>query len=159
MSLPDHQVFTNRKELAAHYADIKRKFNGPRKTEQVPEPVAETPVTAEQDKGPRIVIPAHLVEEYKKSMSALKERPSSSTKMKTIVKEVADKHNFSYEEMFMRRRKAALSAARHEAFYRLRYELNLSFPRIGNFFYMDHTSVLHGVQKMEAKLEKEKANG
>jgi chromosomal replication initiation ATPase DnaA len=155
MSLQDHQVFTNGAELAAHYSGIKKKFTNLKKAEQTPEPVS----TVEEVKGPRIVIPAHLVEEYKRSMSALQDRPSSSTKMKTIVKEVADKHNFTYDEMFVRRRKAALSAARHEAFYRLRHELKLSFPRIGNFFYMDHTSVLHGVQKMEAKLEKEKASG
>jgi chromosomal replication initiation ATPase DnaA len=159
MSLQDHQVFTNGAELAAHYAQVKKKLMNLKKVEQTPEPV-EVPVsTVEEVKGPRIVIPAHLVEDYKRSMSALQDRPSSSTKMKTIVKEVADKHNFTYDEMFVRRRKAALSAARHEAFYRLRHELKLSFPRIGNFFYMDHTSVLHGVQKMEAKLEKEKASG
>ena len=71
-------------------------------------------------------------------------------KVKRIKREVADKHGINVRDLEGPSRAIVYSDARQEAMYRIRAETNLSYPRIGQHFGRDHTTVLHGV-KMHAE--------
>jgi hypothetical protein len=65
---------------------------------------------------------------------------------KQIALDVSEKHGVSLVGMIGECRLGKFVAARHEAFYRIRTETNLSFPQIGFYFGgRDHTTVIHGV--------------
>jgi chromosomal replication initiation ATPase DnaA len=167
----DHQVFTDARDMAAHYRQVRKNLMKnvivPKTPEPEPEPMTEVqePTITEiiaSNKGPRIIISEQHMREYEESIAGLRKAKKEGGKksMRDIAKEVADKHGFTLDDLMIRSRRQKLSIARHEAFYRMRYELNLSYPKIGSFFGMDHTSVMHGVYKHEGKsLKKEKNDG
>jgi chromosomal replication initiation ATPase DnaA len=75
-----------------------------------------------------------------------------------IIKEVADKHDLTVDQMMQRNRKRRLAWARHEAFDRLYREKKASLPIIADMFGFDHTSVLYGIwahrkRKMQGKVD------
>lgn len=73
--------------------------------------------------------------------------------MRQIIKQVADKHCISVEEIKSHRRSRNVVNARHEAFYRCRHETSNSLPQIGRFFGgRDHSTVLHGIRKHQERL-------
>jgi chromosomal replication initiation ATPase DnaA len=45
-----------------------------------------------------------------------------------------------------------LVAARHELWWRVRTELNYSFPKIARLAHRDHSSVIYAVQVFSAKM-------
>ena len=167
--LKDHQVFTDVTDMMSHYKEVRRNLH---KNVYVPKPRAEVPepprkkkllVTEGQKTRPVLSFDPKYIEEYERSMAGLRaankiKTPDSLT-MREIVRQVAEKHKFGVVDITTPSRRLKVVAARHEAFYRMRHELGISYPRIAAFFGMDHTSVLHGVSNHEKKLQKEKANG
>ena len=164
--LKDHLAFTDARDMAAHYRQVKENL---RKNVYVPEPKAEVQEpppekkVIEVEKRPTISIEPKYIEEYERSMEGLwrsgREGRANHVTMRDILKEVADKHGFETSVLMVSSRRLKVVAARHEAFYRMREELKMSYPRIAAFFGMDHTSVLHGVSKHAAKVKKENENG
>jgi chromosomal replication initiation ATPase DnaA len=74
--------------------------------------------------------------------------------IRAIIKEVAKKHGFSYNEMLSVRRPAALCRARQEAYWRCVRETRFSLPTIGRFFgNRDHSTILKGARIYELHLQ------
>ena len=74
---------------------------------------------------------------------------------KRIACEVAAKHQVSMTDLFSARRDQMVVRARHEIFWRCRYETTMSLPQIGKRFGdRDHTTVLHGIRKHTQRMEK-----
>lgn len=74
---------------------------------------------------------------------------------KDVAREVALKHNVRLEDMLGPTRSKSLVRARHEAFFRCRYEITrngipVSYPEIGRLFHRDHTTVLYGIRTYAA---------
>lgn len=73
---------------------------------------------------------------------------------KQIAKEVCAQHRVSLQNVLSPRRDAPVCAARHEIFWRLKKETALSLPEIGRLMgKKDHTTVLHGIKRHEARLK------
>jgi hypothetical protein len=66
-----------------------------------------------------------------------------------LSKYVSIAHNIAPELLFKKTRKAKVVAARNDYWYLLRYACGWSFPRIGEHTGHDHTTVSHGVAKVE----------
>ena len=72
--------------------------------------------------------------------------------MAKIAREVAYKYAVTVNDIRSERRAPYLVAARHEVFWRCKTETENSYPAIGKFFRRDHTTVIAGVRKHEARL-------
>lgn len=70
-----------------------------------------------------------------------------------IVAEVAQARGKTPEVLRSEIRTRSVAAARQECFWRLREELQWSYPRIGHLFHRDHTSVIHGCRVHAARLQ------
>ena len=66
---------------------------------------------------------------------------------RVIVGEVCKKRKINLKDLFGDRRLKAFSAARQEAFWRMRYELKMSLLDIAHKMGRDHSTVLHGIRK------------
>ena len=74
--------------------------------------------------------------------------PSRGETRARILREVCEKHGVTLDELRGEARPADVCDARHEAFYRMRVEVNLSYPRIGQVMGgFDHATVIHGIEK------------
>jgi chromosomal replication initiation ATPase DnaA len=71
-----------------------------------------------------------------------------------ILHDVAARHGLSVNDITGASRSHKFVPARHEAFYLLRLA-GYSMLQIGQFCNRDHTTVMHGSQKHEAKLKGE----
>lgn len=164
--LKDHQVFTDARDMVAHYKRVRENLH---KNVYVPEPRSEVEdpppkkKVLEVEERPKISIDPKYIEEYERSIQGLREAgrkgKANHVTMRDIVNEVAKKHNFTAEDLLVPSRRKKFVAARHEAFYRMRHELKLPYPRIAMFFDMDHSTVIHGIKKHAKLLEKENSNG
>lgn len=77
-------------------------------------------------------------------------------KWRVILAEVAVKTGFTIEELLGRGRQPALTAARHECFFRIHREVGMSTIEIAERFSgRDHSTVVHGIHKHRRKLENE----
>ena len=65
---------------------------------------------------------------------------------------VAKKHRIDASLIQSDRRYRKLVAARHELWWRVRTELNYSFPKIARLAHRDHSSVIYAVQVFSAKM-------
>lgn len=63
-----------------------------------------------------------------------------------VIREVAEAHGLSIEDLVGPSRKHAHIRARWEAMRRIKEEFDLSLPRIGRFFNKDHTTVLNALR-------------
>jgi hypothetical protein len=75
-----------------------------------------------------------------------------SVRWMRVLHAVAKQHDIQAQEIMGQSRKKHIVMARFETFYRLRFDLGMSYPKIASLFRRDHTSVLHGVNKVRAKL-------
>lgn len=73
------------------------------------------------------------------------------SKVEMIVALVAEKENVIEHLIMSDRRNASISHARQVAFYLIYTLTNYSMPAIGRMFSKDHTTILHGIRKIEAK--------
>lgn len=164
--LKDHQAFTNVTDMVTHYKRVRENLH---KNVYVPEPrseVEEPPPKKKLlpvEKRPTLSIEPKYIEEYERSVKGLVEsgnqKKANRVTMRDIVDQVAKKHGFYFKDVMYPCRRKKYVAARYESFYRMRNELDMSFPRIAAFFNMDHTSVLHGVRQHEKRIKKENKNG
>lgn len=74
---------------------------------------------------------------------------SRKAKIATIVAEVCVKHRVSPEIMSATciRRNPRDATARFEIYYRVRTELDLTFPQIGGIFSRHHTTIIYGYRE------------
>lgn len=70
-----------------------------------------------------------------------------------IAREVSLVTGVSLKEMRSSWRATHICAARHEAWWRMRHELSLSYPQIGRLWGRDHTTILNGVRKHQARID------
>lgn len=75
-----------------------------------------------------------------------------SRRVLRMVEEVAAKHRLTVPIIMGTSRDVASVAARHEAWWTVWRETGLSYPRLGALFRRDHSSILHGVRKHQAKV-------
>ena len=71
-----------------------------------------------------------------------------------IVKQVADEHGFTVDQLCGPSPRHDLARARFDAWHRIRTEVRFrgtqpSLPQIGKWFGRDHTSILHGLRRYE----------
>lgn len=70
--------------------------------------------------------------------------------MAAIVRAVCEARQVDPLMVMSASRITPLAHARHEAMWRMRAELKLSYPAMGRFFHRDHSTVIHGI-RMHAK--------
>lgn len=71
-----------------------------------------------------------------------------------IIHLIGGYYQVTHQDLLGKRRNKEFVYPRQIAMYLLRYELNFSFPQIGREFQKDHTTVMHGVSKIEKELRK-----
>jgi len=81
-------------------------------------------------------------------------RPNS----RSIIKEVAQKHDLMMRDILSKSRKRHIAWPRHEAFDRLRKETKMSLPAIARIWDMDHTSILYGIWAHRQRKEQGKVD-
>lgn len=69
-----------------------------------------------------------------------------------ILHAVAQQHNLKPEDIIGESRRRCVIVARHEVFYRLRMDLAMSYTKIGGLFRRDHSTVMHGINKIRKRL-------
>lgn len=69
-----------------------------------------------------------------------------------IMHAVAKSHGITASEIMGVSRERHIVIARFETFYRLRIDLAMSYTKIGTLFGKDHTTIMHGVNKVRKKL-------
>lgn len=69
-----------------------------------------------------------------------------------VMHAVAKHHKISVADIMSETRERHVVTARFEIFYRLRIDLAMSYTRIGKLFGKDHSTVMHGVNKIRQKL-------
>lgn len=80
-------------------------------------------------------------------------RGTVSEQRKAIIKQVGDRHGLHYSYFENKSRSEPFVKARHEAYYRLRKELGLSFSRIGHLSGgRDHSTAHHGYNRHRERL-------
>jgi chromosomal replication initiator protein len=96
------------------------------------------------------------LEQTKQILAGMISAKKRVTTLKKIAISVAEFYNITLEDLIKQSRKKEYVKPRQIAMYLARKELNSSFPTIGDFFGgRDHTTVMHGVEKVE-KLVSEK---
>lgn len=71
-----------------------------------------------------------------------------------IIDESAHMYDVTTEDLFEHTRRAGVVIPRQIAMYLLRVDLGLSFPSIGRKFDRDHTTVIHGCNKVKEMIKK-----
>lgn len=75
----------------------------------------------------------------------------ATIRARRILREVAEDYAVEVADVVSDSRVQRVADARHEAEYRMRYELGLTYQAIGiQVGGKDHSSVIHGVKKVEA---------
>jgi chromosomal replication initiator protein len=98
-------------------------------------------------------VTAELVRDYFGTSS---ERRSRRLRPASIIAKTAQYFNFKPAEILGQSRKAPLVRARHITAHLLKLELRLPYEQIGDLLGgRDHTTIMHGVEKIEALIAKE----
>lgn len=112
-----------------------------------PDPV---PVVAKEEPKAPYVKPDY-VRDWMKLAIPESTKPAAH---RQIIRLVADAFGVTYLDIISQRRSAKIVLPRQIAFYIMRKHTTMSFPMIGGFVGgRDHTTVLHGVAKMEDRLQ------
>ncbi|MBQ7201996.1 chromosomal replication initiator protein DnaA [Candidatus Saccharibacteria bacterium] len=100
----------------------------------------------------RHMTPLELIQNGSTKINTVsKFRPSSP---KVILEKVAKEYNITPKEMCSKTRVSNIKTARQVAMFIMRKELSMSFPKIANEVGVkDHTTVMHGVEKIEEDLK------
>jgi len=78
-----------------------------------------------------------------------------NTKAYKAINIVAKHYGFKRCELFSRSRRRQLVLARHLAMYFCREYTSYSFPEIGDLFFRDHSSVIHGCKRIENDIRRD----
>ncbi len=90
------------------------------------------------------------LERTKQILSGMVSAKKKAVSLKKIALSVAEFYNITLEDLIKQSRRKEYVKPRQIAMYLARKELGSSFPTIGDFFGgRDHTTVMHGVDKME----------
>jgi len=73
-------------------------------------------------------------------------------KVMGIIGQVAETYGISSNQLLSRDRTKEVARARQVAMYRLREELHLSFPKIGEILSRDHATVMHGYEQIKSEI-------
>ena len=73
--------------------------------------------------------------------------------VRRIIEEVALEHDITPEDIIRKDRHRELVWPRHEAMRRAYDETDLSYPSIGKVFDRDHTTVMNGVKRAQARFK------
>lgn len=72
---------------------------------------------------------------------------------RAIIKDIAHRHGLRPEDIFARNRTAPLVAARHEAIVAVHLARPFwSYPELGRYFGLDHTTVMHALEQQGLEL-------
>lgn len=74
-----------------------------------------------------------------------------------VLRAVADFYGVTTEDLTGKRRVQRIVVPRHVAMYIMREDGRLSLPQIGQVLNRDHTTVLHGVEKMTEQIDRDEA--
>ena len=85
---------------------------------------------------------------------ALPTPPMVRSRAESIAYEVASRAGLRVEDLKGANRKRQYSWPRQVAMTRIRRETGLSLPEIGRLFRRDHTTVLHAIRAVDARMEK-----
>lgn len=139
-------------EQQAHYKAVKERIKAAAvkpKSLPVPEPQPEPEPDIEVQVTPEVT----GVEEFVESEEAVTK--PSPFRHSTIMREVANKHQITKQELIGPARTKRFVAARNEVSFRLRYELGLSTPRIGLLLGdRDHTTIMHAIRSYESQFNR-----
>lgn len=75
--------------------------------------------------------------------------------LEKILLKVAEFYGIKKEDVLNRKRDKELVHSRQITMYLLRHELNYSFPKIGKELQRDHTTVIHGCDKIEREMSQD----
>src|SRR5205814_2441461 len=89
------------------------------------------------------------VEIAERALEDLLPQPGSDIPAQAILDETASYFGLTRQDLVSKNRSRPLTTARHVAMYLLRDCTGLSLIKIGELFDRDHTTVLHGVKKIE----------
>lgn len=90
------------------------------------------------------------LERAKQILAGMVSAKKKAITLKKIAMSVAEFYNITMEDLLKQSRKKEFVMPRQIAMYLARKELTSSFPTIGDFFGgRDHTTVMHGVEKVE----------
>ncbi len=96
-------------------------------------------------------ITSDMVREF---FGAERERRTQRIRPNSVITKTAQYFSFKPTELTGSSRKAPLTAARHTAMYLLYNDLRLPYEQVGRLFGgRDHTTVIHGVEKITDKLK------
>ena len=73
--------------------------------------------------------------------------------VRSIMCEVADKYGLCLVDLIGPSRERKLAWPRQEIFWRCANETKASLPQIGRELGRDHTTVIHGIRKHQARIE------
>ena len=77
------------------------------------------------------------------------------SKIETIMRMVAEKEGVVEHTIASDRRSKRIVHARYVTFYLIYILTNYSMPAIGRMFSKDHTTILHGIRKIETERKKD----
>lgn len=91
---------------------------------------------------------------FKNAAQATDAAPRAQTRSAhATVLSTAYEYGFTFEQLASKSRRGEVALARHVAMFRVHKRHNLSLPQIGKLFGgRDHTTVLHGVRRIEAMI-------
>lgn len=99
----------------------------------------------------------HLFERYAKTNNGI---VSYSLVVKEIIRDTMERTGYTIEELISDRRHQPLVEARQELYWQIYKNTNWSLPRIGKLFNKDHTTILHGLRRVEMRMQgNEKKSG
>jgi chromosomal replication initiator protein len=87
-----------------------------------------------------------------RALEDLLPQPGSEIPAHAILDETASYFGLTRADLVSKNRSRPLTTARHVAMYLLRECTGLSLIKIGELFERDHTTVLHGVKKIEKQM-------
>lgn len=126
-------------ELRAHYRAVRLRIWGAKPAPQAyipppapPPPTIEETIAAVEAEAPPVVNTRHTSAD--------------------VVHAVATVVGITPQDMASIRRFPRCNFARHIAFYICREEFGWSYPRIGRIFSRDHSTILHGINKVKDAL-------
>jgi chromosomal replication initiator protein len=82
-------------------------------------------------------------------LSSFETPTKANVNLEKILNEVSEFYGLKKDEILGKKRDKALVHPRQITMYLLRHELNFSYPKIGKELQRDHTTIIHGCEKIE----------
>jgi hypothetical protein len=142
-------------DLIAHYAAVQRRIRRTPSTPMLvtlPTPkVLPEPVPIPRPKTPNMDLPTFLAQVKSRQLPA---SPANATRLAALLDQ---REGFEEGTVLGIRRKYKIAAVRFEFYWHLIHTFDWAYAQAGRNIGRDHTSILHGVAKHEAKLRNDPA--